>query len=172
MLALVGERHPNQHGKVMSSLRSAGQLAHALPVEWLPVEVDVEVMDVVARTLAPGEVDLLVETRQRLEMGSALFKTFVATTGKLFGFTPATIIRHLGKGWRQVLSDCGVVEIERAEPGGAVVWIRDLPAVCATSLAWTGALRPGMRMLYELVDTKGDVEVSMHERDAELRFTW
>ncbi|MDB4964993.1 MAG: hypothetical protein JWN44_682 [Myxococcales bacterium] len=160
------------HARAISTLASADRVAHALPVEWLPIEIDVEVVDTIARALPRAGFESLIEDRQRQEMGSALFKTFIAATGKLFGFTPAMMIRHLGKGWRQVLQDCGVVEVAATESRAATVWLRQLPQVCLDSSAWIGALRPGMRMLYELVDSRGDVTVTVHGRDVQLRFNW
>lgn len=172
MLALVAARHPALHAKILSSLRSAEQLKHALPVEWLPIEVDIEVMEAVAHGLSWLEVESLVEDRQREEMGSALFKTFVLSVGKIFGLTPAQLVRHLGKGWRQVMQDCGTIEIETVEANAATAWLRDLPAACLASPSWTNAIAPGIRMLYELVGTRGTVTSQVRGRDIELRFRW
>jgi hypothetical protein len=172
LLALLAERHPAVHAKLMPTLRCAESVTNALPVEWLPVEVDIEVMEGVAHQLSPGMVAALVSERQRLEMGSALFKTFVATITKLFGLSPATFIRHLNRGWRQVLSDCGVIEVVSLEEQSALVMLRELPAACLASSAWTGALPAGMAVLFELVNTTGEVTVAIRGSDVELRFTW
>jgi hypothetical protein len=172
LLALVAERQPHVHAKVMQTLTCADKLAQALPVEWLPVEMDVEVMEAVARQLSPSTTEALISERQRQEMGSALFKTFVSTAQKLFGLTPATFIRHLGRGWRQVFSDCGEIDVVSLERGAAVVMLRKLPEACLASSAWIGALPAGMRVLYELVNTPGQVTVARHLSDVELRFTW
>jgi hypothetical protein len=172
LLALLAERHPAAHAKVLPALQCGDQLAHALPVEWLPVEMDVEVIDTVARQLSPSMMEALVSERQRQEMGSALFKTFVSTAQKLFGLSPATFIRHLGRGWRQVFSHCGEIDVVSLERGAAVVMLRALPAVCLASSAWIGALPAGLRVLYELVNTTGEVAVARHVGDVELRFSW
>jgi hypothetical protein len=172
LLALLVDRHPAAHAKVIGSLRHAAEIANAVPVQWLPVEIDVEVCDAIARQLSPSQMDALVSERQRQEMGSALFKTFVATTGKLFGFTPATFIRHLNRGWRQVLQDCGEMETVKLEKNEAQVMLRALPEVCLESSAWLGALPAGMRVLFELVNTAGDVTATLRRPDVELRFTW
>jgi hypothetical protein len=172
LLALLGERHPAAHAKVMQGLQCADKLAQALPVQWLPVELDIEVMESVARQLSPSMTDALVSERQRQEMGSALFKTFVSTAQKLFGLTPATFIRHLGRGWRQVFSDCGEIEVVSLERRAAVVMLRELPEACLASSAWIGALPAGMRVLFEFVNTVGDVSVVRRGRDVELRFGW
>jgi hypothetical protein len=172
LLAILAERNPAAHASVMASLRCGEVVAHALPVQWLPVEMDIEIIDAVADALPPVEFAALVSERQRQEMGSALFKTFVATITKLFGLSPATFIRHLNRGWQQVLLDCGTIEVVSIEPRSGVVEVRDLPQRCLASSAWIGALVPGMRILFELVDIKGYVAVARRGDSVELRFTW
>jgi hypothetical protein len=172
LLALFAERHAAAHAKAKPLLRCGAQLDQALPVEWLPVDVDIEVVEVVSRQLSPVTFDALISERQRQEMGSALFKSFVVTTTKLFGLSPATFIRHLHRGWRQVLQDCGVIEVASLEQRSALVLLRELPAVCLASNAWIGALPAGMRVLYELVNTRGTVTVATRVNDVELRFDW
>jgi len=172
LLALLADRHPAAHAKVIGTLRHGAEIAGAVPVQWLPVEVDVEVCDTIARQLSPSQMDSLIAERQRQEMGSALFKTFVVTTTKLFGLSPATFIRHLGRGWRQVLQDCGEIEVLTLEKDQAKVMLRELPEVCLGSSAWIGALPAGMKVLFELVNTVGDVAVTLRRPDVELRFTW
>jgi len=172
LLALLAERHPTAHSKTMQALQCVDKLTHALPVEWLPVEMDIEVIDVVARQLTPSMLEGLVAERQRQEMGSALFRTFVSTAQKLFGLTPKTMIRHLGRGWRQVFSDCGEIEVMSLEPQQAMVMLRALPEVCLASGTWIGVLPAGLRVLYELINTPGDVAVTRRGADVEIAFRW
>lgn len=172
LLALLAERHPHVNQKTMQTLQCADKLAHALPVEWLPVEMDVELIDVVARQLSPSTLEALVAERQRQEMGSALFRTFVSTAQKLFGLTPKTMIRHLGRGWRQVFSDCGEIDVVSMEAHQATMMLRGLPEVCLASAAWIGVLPAGLRVLYELINTPGDISVTRRGPDVELAFRW
>jgi hypothetical protein len=157
---------------VTRSLAHADRLANALPVQWLPVEVDIEVIEGVKRALAPADWSALISERQRQEMGSALYKSFVSAVIKLFGLSPATFIRHLDRGWRQILVDCGAIEVESLEPRSGVALLRELPEMCLASDPWIDALVPGMRVLYELIRTPGDVAVARRGNDIELRFTW
>jgi hypothetical protein len=172
LLALLAERHPTAHAKTMQALGCADKVTQALPVEWLPVEMDVEVIEVVSRQLTPSMLDALVSERQRREMGSALFRTFVMTAQKVFGLTPATMMRHLGRGWRQVFSDCGELEVVRVDPGSSVVMLRGLPEVCLASGVWIGALPAGLRVLFELVNSAGDVTITRRGGDVEIGFRW
>lgn len=172
LLEILANRHPAAHASVTRSLECADQLAHALPVQWLPVAVDIEVIEVVKRALSPADFGALISERQRQEMGSALYKGFVSTVIKLFGLSPATILRHLDRGWRQILVECGKIEVEKLEPRSGVALLRELPAMCLASDPWIDALVPGMTVLYELVRTPGEVAVARRGDDVELRFTW
>jgi hypothetical protein len=134
--------------------------------------VDIEVVEVVSRQLSPSTLDALISERQRQEMGSALFNSFVVATTKPFGLSPATFIRHLHLGWRQILQDCGVIEVANFEQRSALVVLRQLPAVCLASSAWIGALPAGMRVLYELINSRGTVTVASPGNHVELRFDW
>jgi hypothetical protein len=172
LLALLAERHPNVHAKVVPALVCGEKLTNALPVQWLPVEMDIELIEVVGRQLSPATMDALVSERQRREMGSALYKTFVSTTLKLFGASPTTVIKHLGRGWRQMFSECGVVDVVKHDKQSALVRISALPEACLQSSAWIGALPAGLRVLYELVNAKGDVAVDRRDAHVDIHFTW
>jgi hypothetical protein len=172
LLALLAERHPAAHAKVMPALTCADRMKTALPVEWIPVEMDIEVIEVVAKQLTPSQMEALISDRQRQEMGSALFKTFVSTAQKLFGLTPPTMLRQLNRGWQQVFSECGKLDVVSVEGQSGVVVLRDLPEVCLASREWIGALPAGMRVLYELINAKGDVTARRRGDEVELRFRW
>ena len=175
LLELLQAQNPDLHAELMTSLRSAKRIATALPVEWLPIEVDVELIDALANKLSPAALDNLVRDRQRQEMGSALFKTFVSTILRLFaGGSPATLVRHFPKGWSQVFSDCGRVEVEEVdEANHARLRIADLPAVCIASRAWIDAIPVGVQMLYELINSStGRVTLTRDGSSVLLDFTW
>jgi hypothetical protein len=175
LLELVQAQHPQLHAELLTSLRSAKQIATAMPVEWLPIEVDIELIDALANKLSPAALDNLVRDRQRLEMGSALFKTFVSTILRLFaGGSPATLVRHFPKGWSQVFSECGRVEVETAdEARHARMRIADLPAVCMASRAWIDAIPVGVQMLYELIKiTTGRVTLTRDGSSVLLDLSW
>lgn len=173
MLELVKERHPALHADLLANLPSAKRIETALPVEWLPVQIDIDLMEALGRKLAPQVLDELVKQRQRLEMGSALFKTFIATIGRLLGLTPTQLLRHFPKGWGQVFQDCGKVELEHVEEGRGRIRIRKMPAACLESRVWIESLPVGVGMLYELVKVKtGKVSMTREGKDVVLHLSW
>lgn len=173
MLELVKERHASLHEDLLANLPSAQRIAGAFPVEWLPVAIDVELMEALARKLAPAVLDELVRERQRKEMGSALFKTFIATIGRLLGLTPAQMLRHFPKGYGQVFQECGEPAIELMEDRRGVIRIRKMPLVCLDSRAWINSMPVGVSMLFELTAIKtGKVTGVREGRDLVLTLTW
>ena len=73
-------------------------------------------------------------------MGSSVYAP--ALLQKLFGLTPVMFIRHLGRGWSQVFSECGEIDVVSIEPRAGVVRLRGLPAACLASDAWIRAPSP------------------------------
>lgn len=175
LLELLQAQQPQLHSELLASLRSAKRIAEAMPIEWLPIEVDVELIDALAKRLSPAALDNLVRERQRVEMGSALFKTFVSTILRLLGGgSPATLVRHFPKGWSQVFSECGRVEVEEVEGDRrARLRIVDLPPVCIASRAWIDAIPVGVQTLYELIrTTSGKVTLTRDGNAVILDFSW
>ena len=161
MLRLVRESAPSAYGEVEAALANDTRavLADAIPAAWLPIEIDVEVMEAVASRLGPAATAELVHTRQREEMGSALFNTFVQMIVRISGATPATMVKQLPSGWKQLFRDAGTIDILSLDDHEASVVVRDLPRVCTLSAAWMTAMPIGLSMLYEIVGVKGTVAV-------------
>jgi hypothetical protein len=174
LLALLREHYAERHAAVAERLRHREDIEQRLPVEWIPIEADVELLDLLAEQLAAGAVESLLRERQRQEMGSALFKSFVATIGKLLGMTPTSMVRQIPKGWGQVFQDCGSVQLLSVAERGAELVVTGLPAVCLASSAWLDALPVGLATLYELVDARGQVRRQPPNADGDvaLSFDW
>jgi hypothetical protein len=175
LLALVRERHPDRYEPVAGPMRWRDEIEKRMPVEWIPIVADVELLEQLHRHLPWAAIEELLRERQRQEMGSALFKTFVATIGKLMGLTPLNLVRQLPKGWTHVFADCGEVQVRSVGDHTADVVVAGLPAVCAASLPWRSGVPVGMSTLYELVGvTRGRVEhrPSASNADIALTFEW
>jgi hypothetical protein len=71
-----------------------------------------------------------------------------------------------------VFSDCGEIDVLSLEKRSGAVLLRDLPEVCLASSAWIGALPAGLRVLFELVNTTGEVAIVRRPSGVEIRFSW
>jgi hypothetical protein len=174
LLALVRERHAADYPALAGRLRHRQDIEARLPVEWIPIEADVELLEAMTALLPAAGVEALLRERQRQEMGSALFKTFVATMGKLVGLTPLSLVRQIPKGWGHVLQECGTVEVRAVGERTAELAVTGLPAVCLASQAWLDAVPVGMVTLYELVGASGEVRRRRQSAPGEvaLSFDW
>jgi hypothetical protein len=147
----------------------------AIPSAWLPIELDVDVMEAVARRLGPIVAATLVEARQREEVGSALFNGFVQSVLRVSGASPAVLLKQLPAGWKQLFRDCGWIEIVEVASAEGRILFHALPRACVASDAWMAALPVGLGMLYEIIGVKGSVECrtrNVAEGSALIRFRW
>jgi len=177
LLRLARAAAPTAYAAIEEALPLAtlGAVEAAIPSAWVPIELDVEVMEAVARRLGAITAASLVEARQREEMGSALFHGFVQSVLRVSGASPAVLMKQLPAGWKQLFRDCGWIEIIEVASAEGRVMFRDLPRACIASDAWMAALPVGLGMLYEIIGMKGSVECrtrNVTERSAMVRFRW
>ncbi|APR77180.1 Hypothetical protein A7982_02527 [Minicystis rosea] len=177
MLRLARERAERTYASIEAALSkdTRAALEHAIPAAWLPMEIDVEVIEAVTAELGAEMAAELVTARQREEIGSALFHTFVQTILRISGASPSTMVKQLPSGWKQLFRDAGTIEIAAIEANDASVVVRDLPRVCTMSAAWMSALPIGFSMLYEIIGVKGTVAVeprSVLDGGVRLTFRW
>jgi hypothetical protein len=177
LLSLIEAREPASYPGIYGALRRETRevLERSLPLAWIPIEIDVEVVERVAEHLGDANFELLIEQRQREEMKSALFSGFVKTALRLFGASMSLLIKRLPSGWAHLFRNVSRVEIVSTGPHEAVAHFRGLPRVCIESAPWMAALPVGLRMLYELILKKGTVECRIEDPaagDARVTFRW
>jgi hypothetical protein len=177
LLRIAQETMPEEHAAIVAALSAPtlATLGSAIAMTWVAVEIDVEVMEATARHLGPAATFQLVEKRQREEMGSALFDGFVQTALRVFGASPANMLKRLPTGWAHLFRNAGWVEIVATHGHDAVARLHRLPAVCIGSEAWMTSLPVGLRTLYEIIGVKGTVECRIEDQaegKALLTFRW
>jgi hypothetical protein len=177
LLKLSRAAGPQHYASITSALaaETRAALEAALPMAWLPIAIDVEVIEAIAARLGYARTAQLVEARQREEMVSPLFDGFVKMALRMFGASPRTMVRRIPIGWPQLFRDVGAVEVVSAEERGATVRFRGLPECCIASAAWMAALPVGLATLYELVEVKGTVTCAIEDAargNALVTFAW
>ncbi|MFO0555363.1 MAG: hypothetical protein U0271_43705 [Polyangiaceae bacterium] len=187
-LPLVRARHPQTllrlAHKASSELHAAveerlgrGTIAAvdaAIAGAWIPIELDVAVIEAVAAVFGERATNALVLSRQRDEMGSALFAAFVEAVLRLSGASAAFVLRRLPMAWNQLFRDVGRLELLEVRDDAARVALVDLPRVCADSAAWVAAVPHGLAIAFELVGVEGLVTYAdgARGRDLTLDFRW
>jgi hypothetical protein len=177
LLELLRERTPATHAAVWASLTPTARatLETAAPVSFIDVGIDREVIEAADRAAGRATLLALVEERQRQEMGSALFKSFVVMMSRLMGVSPATMVRNVPRGWPQLFRACGEFAVATLEADRAVLDYVDIPPVVLECPAWMACLPVGLRTLYELVGVEGAVTwlgIDATRRRAQCEFRW
>ncbi len=168
---------PTAYPAILAALGAGTRAAldASIPVTWLPITLDVEVVEAIAERLGPAATASLIESRQREEMGSALFDSFVKMGMRVFGASPMTMVKRIPAGWRQLFRNVGTVEVVSTGDAEAEALFLGLPAPCIASEAWMAALPVGLCMLYELVRVKGTVTCRIEDAargNARVTFRW
>jgi len=177
LLTLTAEHAPVEHASVLEALRpdTRAALDGAAAATWLPMAIDIEVIEAVAERLGPRGTAALVEKRQREEMGSALFDGFVQTALRVFAASPVNMVKRLPAGWGHLFRNAGWIEVVSTGRSNAVTRFHRLPRECTSSAAWMAALPVGLRTLYEIVGAKGTVECRFEDASQEtvlVTFRW
>ena len=177
LLRLIEETAPDAHAAVVAALEEATRvtLGGAVPATWIPMAIDIEVLEAASRHLSASALARLIEARQREEMGSALFDGFVQTALRVFGASPTNMVKRIPTGWTHLFRNAGWVEIVAAGRSDALARFHRLPAVCIASAPWMAALPVGLRTLYEIIGVKGTVECRIEDQDegkALVTFRW
>jgi hypothetical protein len=168
MLKLVRARGAAEYPAFLGSLTATSRetLEAALPVAWIPADVDVDVGEAVARRFGPAGTEQLLDARLRDEMGSALFATFLSSIVRLAGATPAAIARFLPMGWKQVYADCGTLDALDSSQSELRIRLRDLPPVCTASDAWMASVPVGFAVICSALGMKVAVTTERVNRAA------
>jgi hypothetical protein len=170
LLRLAEERAPA--ATLPEATRAA--LAAADPMAWLPVEVDVDVVEAMDAALGPG-AQAVLEARQREEMKSSIFDGFVKTALRAFAPSPANMVTRLPSGWGRIFRNAGWVAVVSTGRHVAVARVHRLPAPCIRSAPWMAALPVSLATLYELIAATGTVDCQIEdpgEGTALLTFRW
>jgi hypothetical protein len=165
LLRLAQETLPVEGAAILAAIRpeTRAALAAADAMAWLPVEVDVEVVEAVAGQLAPAARDALLQARQHEEVGSSLLSGFVETALRAFTPSPAILVKQLPAGWGRVFRDAGWIALVSTGRHDAVTRFHRLPAVCIGSAPWVSSLSVSMQALYHLVNVTGTVDCRIED---------
>lgn len=173
LLRLAEEGAPSSVAAALGAATRAA-LGAADPMAWLPVEIDVEVVEAVA-ALGPAASLAILEARQRAEMKSALFDGFVEKALRAFSPSPVNMVKRIPDGWGRLFRDAGWITVVSTGRNVAVTRFHRLPAVCVHSAPWMASLPVSLRTLYDLVDATGTVDCRIEdaaEGTALLTFRW
>lgn len=166
-----------EHTRVLARLRptTLELLRSVARLDWLPIEIDIELGLAVADVLGP-DVD---RERARLCVlhcfETPLLRPFIQGADMLFGFSPAALIAAIPRGWPAVYRNAGVLRYE-VDPGLRRVIICDAvpPRVIASRL-YLESIAGALESVFDLSKVEGSVTlgpIDVAARRAELHFEW
>jgi hypothetical protein len=166
-----------EHTRVLSRLhpQTLARLRAVARLEWLPLEIDLELGNAVADVLGP-DVD---RERARLcvlhAFETPLLRPFLHGADMLFGLSPAGLIATLPRGWPAVYRDAGSLRYEVDGGLRRVLIYQDVPAEIIGSRLYLESLTGALESIFELCKVEGTVSLGSIDtaaRRAELCFEW
>ena len=97
---------------------------------WLPLALEVEILEAVERRCGEDGVRELGRVLGRVAVDSLVFRPLVAATFAMLGRLPETLLRLVLQGWETATRHAGRPSYRRVGPQLAHAVLDDLPAVC------------------------------------------
>jgi hypothetical protein len=166
-----------EHTRVLARLQpeTLARLRSVTRLEWLPIEIDLELSRAVADVLGP-DVD---RERARLcvlhVFETPLLRPFLHGADMLFGFSPAGLIATIPRGWPAVYRDAGLPRYEVDGGLRRVLIYQDVPPVVIGSRLYLESLAGALESVFELCKVDGTVSlgpIDVAARRVELHFEW
>lgn len=120
--------------------RAVTAIERASRLEWLPIEVLLEVLDATLAALGPEEAAVHWRLSTLRSFDLPLIRPFVAGALELFNPSPAKVLLILPRLYGLLYRDTGSVAVENVEPGLMRIQHADVPAVMLASRGWSGSI--------------------------------
>jgi hypothetical protein len=169
---------PGDTGAQIRALVRPGSLARieaASRLDWLPVEMDVELTEALAAVLGP-ERSAEFWRRTLLDVASTpLLRPIVEGGVRLFGHTPEDLLRWFPKLWDSIYRGCGTLKVEERRAGLARMVVEDLAPVLGGSRAYLDGLCASFEAIFVFIRVRGEVRLEALDAEAgraEFGFYW
>lgn len=135
-------------------------------VEWLPVELDVEVTEAIERALGAEACRQWAREGLRISMETPLLRPVVDGVVRLFGLSPEHLFRVVPRGIGQVYRSVGEMRFISRGPGEvALVWER-LAAPVVPSVPFFDGTAGAFEAVFDITKRSGSVTLEEHDVDA------
>jgi hypothetical protein len=152
-----------------------GQIRGAGHLDWLPIEIDLDLCRAVAEVLGP-EVERERGRRcVRTLLDTPLLRPFIAGVDMLFGLEPAALIGQVPRGWHAVYREAGRVRYEVGVGLRRSLVFEEMPPNMVASGIYLEAIAGALHSLFDLCRVEGSVEVVCADVDrsrVEFEFCW
>lgn len=120
--------HPRRaqlEAAIPPALRERIELAR--PSEWLPVEVTMQLLEVMWKQLSRDEFVALYRRQSERSRSDSTIGRLLTGVSSLFMRSPSSRLRHLQRGFDLVQRDLGRMGVVEASESGAVYVVEELP---------------------------------------------
>jgi hypothetical protein len=147
----------------------------ATPSAWLPLEINVELADILATALGPERSLSFFRGMVLREYQTSLFKTFITGITRAMGVSPGVFVKVVPRGWELVYQECGSFTPLDVAATQARLLFEDVPEVCVRDRRWLDAVRSTFYSAFDLANVPGSVEwdeLNLKDRRAVFHFQW
>ncbi len=134
-------------------------------LDWLPIEDDLELTRVVVGLLGPERARVFWRQNLLDALSAPLLGPIAKGAVRLFGPTPAAIVRWTPRAWPHVYSACGELGASACESSATLSW-RAIPQALRLSSSFARALGHAFGAFFDFTNTDGEVEADLRELDA------
>jgi hypothetical protein len=164
------------HERVFASLRPStlAAIRSASPLAWLPIELDIELAEVIVEVLGPAGGRASARQAISLSFESLLLR-FFSGVRTIFELEPTSLIARAPWAWRAVYRDAGHMSYAIGHCSERLLVYSEAPAQVIGNRVYLEAVAGAFEAIYDLCGVEGSVvveAVSPELRRAELRFSW
>jgi hypothetical protein len=144
-------------------------------LRWVPIELDVEIVDAVASVLGPVRFGEFTRAYVAEIMPRAPLGALIDLGTKMIGVSPQSFLRWWDKGWNAVYRAVGKVKGLAVDASHGRVVYEHMPRVCIESEAFVDAIVSTAYAVYTWTGRHGVVQVSALDRAGgylELALAW
>jgi hypothetical protein len=172
-LDVLGELFPSSAPRVMTRLSPLVKeaLAQAMRLDYLPVMVNLEVVEAINAELGVRGARQVARESLRRTLSGPLLGGLVSTATVLFGNTPPGLLRWLGRGYGWVCRDCGDFKLIRAESGRVEVRLEELPEELNIP-SYLEAMAGALEAFLDICRVEGEVTVDPWPGGARFELHW
>jgi hypothetical protein len=172
-LEVMGELYPAAEPRVVARLSPLVKQAldAALRLDYLPVMVNLEVVEAIRAELGPRGSRQVARESLRRTLTGPLLGGLVATAVTLFGRTPPGLLRWVGRGYGWVCRDCGEFRLVTAEAGRVELRLEDLPEELNVP-SYLDAMAGALEAFLDVCRVDGSVTASPWPGGARFEVHW
>jgi hypothetical protein len=145
--------------RVLAAVRlsTLDAIDHASRVDWLPIELDIELNECVDRVLGRKALERWSRDTIRASMSGPLLGPLVNGAIRLFGLDPYSILKLAPRAYGSLFRDCGTLTWLNENASKAELRLTNAPLVIPSSDAYLAGISASLGAVFTITHTHGSV---------------